>query len=301
MAPPATPATKGTPGKGNTPGASPGKCAEGWVHVIGPLCAPGTTIKKVKKTLPDFSIWGEMEYDISCQTAIAALQAAVSNMEQILKMPSAMLKLAQLLLNKPFNEAQKLMQSALGILDDINELLNGFIGGPVGALQRLKSALERILSCPLLADTPIGKAAANALDALDAGRDVTGALMAMKGLISDAFTSQLNDIKKTPAAALARLNSLLNDTLARFGANELLSQLQGLEECVKAVCKLAQEGGKEWDKLPKTSEDLKKAWNLHWDETKNRTMAKISGYSTAIQRGAEGVVTTAGNLVGGKP
>lgn len=215
-----------------------GKCPEGFVHVFGPLCVEQTTLAKIEDAIPDLP-----EFDFTnpgCEAALAALKEVIDTIEQALEMPRKLMRMAQELIEKPFDAAADIVDSTLGIIDDISSIIDEFIEGPASLVDDLKRSLEAMLACPFIADTPIAKSAAALLDAIDNGLPYDALLQSFKNQLSSAAKEYINKAKDMPLSAFGEMEKLFNDMIERSGVGDLLQKAKDLEQCLRAACNLAE-------------------------------------------------------------
>lgn len=223
---------------GGNNGAVNGKCPEGFVHVFGPLCVEQTTLAKIEDAIPDLP-----EFDFTnpgCEAALAALKEVIDTIEQALEMPRKLMRMAQELIEKPFDAAADIVDNTLGIIDDISSIIDEFIEGPASLVDDLKRSLEAMLACPFIADTPIAKSAAALLDAIDGGLPYDALLQSFKNQLSSAAKEYINKAKDMPLSALGEMEKLFNDMIERSGVGDLLQKAKDLEQCLRAACNLAE-------------------------------------------------------------
>ena len=187
------------------------------------------------------------------------------------------------MIEKPFNEAQKAVTSALGVIDEINRTIDDMLSGATGMLGDFKRALEKMLACPFIADMPIAKTAAALLDALDAGNPITDMLSDFKSQLSNAAKEQLDQIKEQPLSSLNNLQQMLDDMIERSGVQDLLKQMEQLYECVRAVCDMIQVA----KRLPKTPGEIMEGINAKIDEATGKLKAAIVKPVNAAQQAAK--------------
>lgn len=222
--------------------AENGKCPEGFKHVFGPLCIEETTLQQVDDALPDLPKIDFSFTNPTCESALAALNAIMGSIEQALEMPTKLLNMARSLMERPFDDLQNLVGTAMGFVNQITDILDDLVNGVSGVLDPLRDALESVLSCPIIADTPIGKAAAMILDALDQGISITGLVDQYKQLLMGAVSEVLGAIKKQPMAAIDNLQKLYDRALDEAKVNELMDMARKLLQCVKATCDMIKVG-----------------------------------------------------------
>ena len=219
-------------------GATNGKCPEGFVHVFGPLCVEQTTLAKIEDAAPDMP-----EFDFTnpgCEAALAALKEVIDTIEQTLEMPKKLMKIGRELIEKPFDAAARAVDKVLGIFDEISALIDEFLSGPGSLLNDLKRSLRALLDCPFIADTPVGKAAAALLDALESGLPYDALLQEFKNRLSTLAKDYINKAKDMPLSALGELEKLFNDMIERSNVGELLQTAKDLEKCLRAACNIAE-------------------------------------------------------------
>lgn len=226
------------PDNGGVQNAVNGKCPKGFVHVFGPLCVEQTTLAKIEDAVPDLP-----EFDFTnpgCEAALAALKEVTDMVEQAIEMPKKLMKMADELIEKPFDAAQDIVDNALGVIDAVSAMIDEFLAGPAGLINELKQSIESMLACPFIADTPIAKTAAALLDAMDEGADYHDLLSSFKNMLSSAAKEQINKVKDVPLSALGDIEKLYNDMIERSGVGELIKKAQDLEQCVRAACNLLE-------------------------------------------------------------
>ncbi len=259
--------------------AQNGKCPEGYTHVFGPLCVEQTKLAKFEELLPDMP-----KVDLTdppCEAALAALKSAADALETILEAPRKLKKMAKDIINRPFKAAEKIANSVLGIIDELNQMIDDILGG-AGVLKDLAKALEKVLSCPFLADTPLGKAAAALLDAIDGGLPITGLLEAFKEQMSGAVKDKLKELKKLPLSAIDGMEKTLNDMLERYGVGKLLQQLEDLEKCVKSLCNLVKVA----KRLPAKASDFLESLDAAFDSSTGKLKAALTKPVTVAEKEA---------------
>lgn len=215
-----------------------GKCPEGFVHVFGPLCVEQTTLAKIEDAVPDLP-----EFDFTtpgCEAALAALKEAADSIEQALAMPKKLMGMARALIEKPFGAAAGYVDRTLGILDDLNSMIDEFFSGPASLLGDFKRSLESLLACPFIADTPIGGSAAALLDAIEGGLPHEALLQSFKNQLSSAAKEHINKAKDMPLSALGEMEKLFNDMIERSGVGDMLQKAKDLEQCLRAACNMAE-------------------------------------------------------------
>ncbi len=252
---------------GGNQGAINGKCPEGFVHVFGPLCVEQTTLAKIEDAVPDLP-----EFDFTnpgCEAALAALKEVTDTIEQALKMPKKLMKIGQELLEKPFDAADRVVNSALGILDDISAIIDEFLAGPAGLINDLRRSLEAMLACPFIADTPIAKSAAALLDAIDGGLPYDALLQEFKSRLSSAAKEYINKAKDMPLSALGELEKLYNDMIERSKVGDLLKKAKDLEQCLRAACNLAEVAAR----VPKAVKTFIEEIGGKWDSASGKFTA----------------------------
>lgn len=262
--------------------AQDGKCPEGYKHVFGPLCVEQTKLARFEAALPEIP---KIDFtDPTCEAALAALKSAAENLQKILEIPRRLKKMAKDILNMPFKAAEKMISSVLGTIDELNAMIDDLLSG-AGVIKDLAKALEKVLDCPLLADTPLGKAAAALLDAIKAGVPIQKQLEAFKEQLRSAAMDQLKDLKKQPLAAIDDMEKTLNAMLKRFGVAQLIQQLEALEKCVKAVCNLSKVA----KRLPESAEKILEKLDAAIDSSTGEIKATLAKPVTVAEKQAKAV------------
>lgn len=260
---------EGSSQNGGTQTAVNGKCPDGYIHVFGPLCVEQTTLSKFEEALPDLP-----EIKITnkvCESVLASLNSVLKSVEQALEMPRKLKRMAEELIEKPFDAAEDMVNNTLGVLDDIGAMIDDFLSGPGAFINELKEALEGILACPYIADTPIGKTAATILDAIENGLPYTQMLSSLKSQLSSAAKGYIDRVEDIPLSKLSDMETLYNEMLERSGVNDLLKQAKELEKCLRAVCNLAELGARVPDEVEKIVESL----GAKWDEASGQFTATL--------------------------
>ncbi len=256
------------------------KCPEGYYRVFGPLCIEYDTLQKIEETLPDIP-----EFDFSnpgCEAVLSAYKSVMNSVEQAIETPKQLIQVAKGLVERPFTEAQKILSSALGVFDEINNAIDNLLQNDL--VDEFIRAVDKMLACPFIADMPIAKTAAALLDAIENGSDITSYVGAFKDHLAALAGSHLDALKKTPMDALANLDKLYDDALQRSGIEDLIQKANDLYQCIEAACNLIDVA----ERIPKTPGAILDSINAKIDETTGR----ISG---AVVRAANNTQASAYN------
>lgn len=259
----------GNSSNGGTQTAVKGKCPEGYVHVFGPLCVEQTTLSKFEEAVPDLP-----EFDFTnpgCEAALAALNDVIQAAEQALEMPRKLMGMAAELIEKPFDAAQDMVDRTLGVLDDISAMIDDILSGPGALISDFKRALEGLLACPFIADTPIGKTAAAILDAMDEGLPYDQMLSSFKNQLSSVAREYIDKARDMPLSKLNDMEKLFDEMIERSGVGELLKKARDLEQCLRAACNMAEVAAR----VPKAVETILDELGAKWDEASGKFTATL--------------------------
>lgn len=260
-----------------------GNCPEGYIHVFGPLCVEQTTLSRFEEALPEMP-----EFDFTnpgCEAALAALNEVIQAIEDALQTPRKLMAMARELLEKPFDAAKSMVDSALGVLDDLKAMIDDLLAGPGSLINDFKRALESLLDCPIIADTPIGKIAAAILDAMNNGLPYDQLLSEFKNKLSSVAKGFIDKIKEMPLSKLNDLERLFDEIIERTGVGDLLKKARELEQCVRAVCNMVEVAAR----VPETVETIIEEIGGKWDEASGKFTAILVKPATETAQKAKEV------------
>lgn len=214
---------------------------ENYQRVFGPLYVQKSYVKKFQEVLPDIP---DINLDdLSCQSAVAMLKGTADMLEQAMALPNELMNMAKDLISKPFGDAEKIIAAATAVIGNIEKELMSLLAGPTGVLGQFTAALESLLSCPFLADSPLGKEAAGLLDMIDAGKGmsaISGVIGGFQSQLNNMAREQLNAIKNIPLSKLDNLQSMLDTALDDLGVGEMIGKIDDLASCVASLCNAAE-------------------------------------------------------------
>jgi hypothetical protein len=204
----------------------------------------------------------------------------MKSLEQAIEMPKKLMSVAKGLIEKPFNAAQQLVNSTLGIFDEIGQALDDLL--KPGMLAELARALRKMLNCPFMADLPIARTAAGILDSIENGTDITGMLGTFKEQLKKAASDQIKAAEEMPLSSLANLEKLYNDSLERMGIQDLVDKANDLYKCVEAACDLIKVA----ERIPHTPSSILESINAKIDETTGRITGAVVKTANNTQQAA---------------
>lgn len=257
---------------------------ENYMRVFGPLYVQKSYVEKFKEVLPDIP---DIDLNnLSCQSAVSMMKQTADMLEQAMALPNELMSMAKDLVQKPFGDAEKIIAAATAVIGNIERELMSLIAGPAGVLGKFTAALEKLLSCPFLADTALGKEAAGLLDTLDAG----GGLSAIDSLVA-GFQSQLNNmareqlnaIKNVPLSKLDELQGMLDKAIDDLGVGKMIGALDDLASCVAALCNAAEAGA---SAAKSVGEFLEQMNGATFDKAKEKVTAVVVKAANDVEQKA---------------
>lgn len=262
----------------STTEATNGTCPDGYKNLFLNVCLKVETINPFSSfdiNLSDFSFT-----DLICEVAVAALEKAADLLKKALKLPQKLFDAAKSLLSKPFDDAKKLVASALDmvtkIAKEVNDILKNALSGVQDLVNSAKSLLKDALSCPYLADSPIGKTISSILDALNTNIDPTSLLNSLKSMLQSQANKYINALEDTALSQLKKIQDLVNSMIKRLGIEDIVSAMKKIEQCIKAACKAYQEVSSFVDRVKdKNSDDLLNSIGGTWDEVTGKLSIDI--------------------------
>lgn len=207
--------------------------------VFGPLYVQKSYVKKFKDILPDIPDIDISLDNLSCKAAIAALQSLTNFAEDALKVPNELMNMAKDIISKPFGAAEEILDAALHTINDMEAAIMSLLEGPGNVIDNFKKALEKLLDCPFIADTPIGKEAAMLLDMVNAGAGLAAIRSMIYGFqaqLRAAAMEQLNAVKNIPLSKIDDLQKMLNEAIKDAGIPDALDMMDKITKCVEALC-----------------------------------------------------------------
>jgi len=263
---------------------SSGQCPEGYVKVFGPLCIEQTTLAKIDDAIPDLPNFDFT--DPTCEAALAALKSVADTVEQAIEMPKKLISMAKSIIEKPFTDIERTVSTMLGFIDEVNNIINDVISGAMGPVNDFKRALQRMLDCPYIADTEIGRLAASILDAMDGNMPYASLLSQFKQAMLSSAKDQINAIKEHPLNSINNLQTLYDKALNDAGVGRLLQQMNNLLECVRGACDMIAVA----QRLPKTPSEILNSINATINNATGRITGAVVKTTNATQQAAKKVV-----------
>ena len=167
--------------------------------------------------------------ECACRALLAQYRSILSELKRLLKRPKRLLREIKDMLDYPFNRASQILNEYLNALPN---LLKPNLG-----IQELLRSLERILDCPILADSALGQMAAAAIDAIQAGlKDITGIVNQLKNAASQGAGDVLQKFKSMGDNTIGALQKKYDALLDSLGITALLRMLGQLEQCFANLC-----------------------------------------------------------------
>lgn len=264
-----------------------GKCPDGYRILFGNICLKKTVLDKAEEPLKQIKM--PKFTSVACEAALAALKTAVRDVQRVLELPMRYMEMIRNLCEYPFDVAASMIAAAMSSFNEISREIDNILhgNGPIGkGLEALKSALEGALDCPLMADTPIGKAAGELLDKIEEGADIQSTLMAFKALLAHKARELLERAAETPTQAINNIVDSYDQALRAAGVDDLMRNLRGLERCMDRACETFKKTQDFLDSLPDSSDGLiEKAGMTAFEEGKKFAMAPVKGLTEAGKRG----------------
>lgn len=207
---------------------------------------------------------------LGCETLIAELNNLNTRLNKLIKAPKALLQLMQRFADYPYQRANELLDEYIGMADKLNFNLTpkDFI-----------SSLEHLMDCPFIADTDLGKQAAEAIDMFNESGTIPKKII---GTIQNTIKKQFEDTAGKYAGiadnSLDALGRQYDDILKDSGIKDGLKTLRNLEQCIADGCATYQSA---MTYLPGGSNDLLESLHCKVDETGN-IVSDIYGSTTGI-------------------
>lgn len=207
---------------------------------------------------------------LGCETLIAELNSYTARLNKLVKAPKAMLQLMRKFADYPFQRASELLDEYLGMADKLNLNLTpkDFI-----------SSLERLLDCPFIADTDLGKQAAEAIDMFNENGTIPKKVVdTFQNAIKKQFEDTAGKYAGVADNSLDALGKQYDELLKDTGIKEGLKALKNLEQCIADGCS-AYESAMSY--APGGSNDLLESLHCKIDEAGN-VVSDIYGSTTGI-------------------
>lgn len=169
--------------------------------------------------------------DLGCESAIALFNETYALAEQVIQGPKKVLAILDKLIKYPFDAAKTFLDKTLGAVEDIIEEVSDPLDF-ITTVQDLAKHLERMLECPIIADSPLGKSVAAALDVFDASGDIPGDIV-------DALKDQIRGGKKAVEDVLdppASLEEAYDQMLEKANVAGLLQEMDDMKQCLQNLC-----------------------------------------------------------------
>lgn len=207
---------------------------------------------------------------LGCETLIAELNNLNTRLNKLIKAPKALLQVMRRFADYPFQRASELLDEYLGIADKLNFNLTpkDFI-----------SSLEHLLDCPFIADTDLGRQAAEAIDMFNEGGGIPKKIIdTIQNTIKKQFEDAAGEYAGIADNSLDALGKQYDDLLKDSGIKDGLRALRNLEQCIADGCATYESA---MSYLPGGSNDLLESLHCKIDEAGN-IVSDIYGSTTGI-------------------
>ena len=260
-----------------------GKCDDGYTPVW-IWCFKQTVLNKLSEPLQNISV--PQFTDVGCEAAISALKTINKSVESALEAPRRYMQMMQQLVDYPFDVAQNMVNTALSTIDKVDQAIDELLGGAAGAIDALKSAVSHILDCPFLVDTPVGKLAAEILDAINEGAPYDEMLRQLKNELGSTAREALDNARETPTESINNLRDAYDSALKRSGIDELVDNMKKLEQCVEQLCAAYKDVAGFVDRLPKSADSVLESAGAMWDSATGSVKQIAVSTTTDLQKQA---------------
>ena len=217
-----------------------------------------------------------------CETFLSMYSDAMSKVRKLINIPRKYLRKLQDMLDYPFDRATGVLDSVISMLNDLN--FN------IGATDFLRG-LEKLISCPLVADTALGAMAAQAIDMIKNGvvLPMDGIIDGIKSEIRGRVNNILSKYRLLVDNSIHSMTKKYTAILDSCGLTDTLRTLGQLQSCIADLCSAYTLGknmaGKVVGYIPDDIPNPMKACGVAYNKVTNKIeMIKDEGVTIAGEK-----------------
>lgn len=219
---------------------------------------------------------------LPCETFLSMYSTAMSSVRKLINIPRKYLRKLQDMMSYPFDRVTDVLTSVSNMLDDLD--FN------VGAMDFLRG-LEKLISCPLIADSAMGAMAAQTIDMIKNGivLPMDGIINSIKREMRDRVNNILSKYRPLVDNSINSMAQKYTAVLDSCGLTDTLKTLGQLQSCISDLCSSYTLGrnmaGKTAGYIPDDIPYPMKACGVSWDKATNKIeMIKDDAFTAAREK-----------------